>query len=65
MIETRVEEQLNELIWEWIGRLDPEAWKLAATPETAASVLSWAIYGAGLQWAVAANLSRLKMWPFR
>ena len=51
MIETRVQAQLYELILEWIERLKPEDVERPATPEVAAAVASWAIYGAGLQWS--------------
>jgi hypothetical protein len=49
LIEPRVQQQLNELILEWIDRLDLDAWKVAAAPEITAPVVSWAFYGAGLQ----------------
>jgi hypothetical protein len=34
---------------EWIDRLGPDAWKLAAAPEITASVVSWTLHSAELQ----------------
>ena len=51
MLETRVQSQVNELILVWIDQLQPDTWPLETSPEVTASVLSWAIYGAGLHWS--------------
>lgn len=51
MLETKVQSQVNELILGWIEQLQLDSWPLEAAPEVTASVLSWAIYGAGLHWS--------------
>jgi hypothetical protein len=47
LILAQVQAQLYEFILDWVRPLQPGA----ATPEITASVMSWAIFGAGLQWS--------------
>jgi AcrR family transcriptional regulator len=51
LIEARVQSELNELLLGWIEASPPKANGRPATPEIIASVASWAIFGAGLQWS--------------
>lgn len=48
LIEARVQGELYEMLLGWIGA-SPTGVR-SASPEIAASVVSWAIFGAGLQW---------------
>jgi AcrR family transcriptional regulator len=47
LILAQVQAQLYKFILDWVRPLQPGA----ATPEITASVMSWAIFGAGLQWS--------------
>ena len=51
LIEARVQSELCELLLGWISASPPEPDGRSATPEVVASVVSWAIFGAGLQWS--------------
>jgi AcrR family transcriptional regulator len=50
LIEARVQSELYELLLRWIAALPPRMDGRPANPEVVASVVSWAIFGAGLQW---------------
>jgi AcrR family transcriptional regulator len=50
LIEARVQTELYELLLGWIEASSPKDGR-SATPEITASVLSWAIFGAGLKWS--------------
>jgi AcrR family transcriptional regulator len=51
LIEARVQSELYELLLGWISASPGRTNGGPATPETLASVVSWAIFGAGLQWS--------------
>jgi AcrR family transcriptional regulator len=51
LIEARVQQELEAFLAGWLGRLPPAATEPRATRETAATVLSWAIFGAGITWS--------------
>jgi AcrR family transcriptional regulator len=50
LIEARVQSELYELLLRWIEALPPRMDGRPENPEVVASVVSWAIFGAGLQW---------------
>jgi AcrR family transcriptional regulator len=50
LIEARVQGELYELLREWI-EASPLTGNQSVTPEVTASVVSWAIFGVGLQWS--------------
>jgi AcrR family transcriptional regulator len=51
LIEARVQAELYELLLGWIEVLPQRINVKPTTPEVVASVVSWAIFGAGLQWS--------------
>jgi AcrR family transcriptional regulator len=51
LIEARVQNELYEVLLGWIEALPQRTDGKPATPEVAASAVSWAIFGAGLQWS--------------
>ena len=51
LIEARVQGELYELLLGWIEVLPQKTNGKPTTPEVVASVVSWAIFGAGLQWS--------------
>ena len=51
LIEARVQGELYELLLGWIEDLPQKTNGKPTTPEVVASVVSWAIFGAGLQWS--------------
>ena len=50
LIEARVQGEIYELLLAWIEGL-PQRTDKPASPEVLASAVSWAIFGAGLQWS--------------
>jgi AcrR family transcriptional regulator len=51
LIEARVQGELYELLLGWIEGLQQETNGKPTSPEVVASVVSWAIFGAGLRWS--------------
>jgi AcrR family transcriptional regulator len=51
LIEARVQNELYAVLPGWIEALPQRTDGKPATPEVAASAVSWAIFGAGLQWS--------------
>ncbi|MDQ5816889.1 MAG: TetR/AcrR family transcriptional regulator [Actinomycetota bacterium] len=51
LIEARVQGELYELLLGWIEVLQHKTNGKPTPPEVVASVVSWAIFGAGLQWS--------------
>jgi AcrR family transcriptional regulator len=51
MFEEQVQSELYEVLLGWIEASPQKANGLRATPENTASVVSWAIFGAGLGWS--------------
>ena len=51
LIEARVQGELYELLLGWLEDLSQKTDGKPTTPEVVASVVSWAIFGAGLQWS--------------
>lgn len=49
LIEARVQRELYELLLGWIRQVEKGSDRVA--PEVVASVVSWAIFGAGLRWS--------------
>jgi AcrR family transcriptional regulator len=51
MVEAQVQSELYEVLLGWIEASPQNTNDLRATPENTASVVSWAIFGAGLDWS--------------
>jgi AcrR family transcriptional regulator len=51
MVEAQMQSELYEVLLSWIEASPQKANGLRATPENTASVVSWAIFGAGLDWS--------------
>ena len=51
VLETRVQDKIYEMILEWLRKTQPSQMKWSSTPDITASVISWAIFGAGLMWS--------------
>jgi AcrR family transcriptional regulator len=51
LIEARVQQELNEFLRGWLGPLPLVEAHPRVTRETIATVLSWAIFGAGIAWS--------------
>lgn len=51
VIEARVQAELYELLLGWIETSPDEAKGRRVSPEVAASVMSWSIFGAALDWS--------------
>ena len=51
MVEAQVQSELYEVLLGWIVASPQKANGRRATPENTASVVSWAIFGAGLDWS--------------
>ncbi|HEV8632812.1 MAG TPA: TetR family transcriptional regulator [Chloroflexota bacterium] len=51
LIEARVQREIRAVLARWLGEPPPASAPRPVTRETAAEVLSWAIFGAGLEWA--------------
>jgi len=49
--ETRIQYKIEMQILDWLRKTPPSQMKWSMTPEITASVLSWAVYGAGLMWS--------------
>jgi AcrR family transcriptional regulator len=50
-IETRIQPKVEEVILDWLSKTRSTQMKWSMMPEITASVLSWAIFGAGLMWS--------------
>lgn len=51
LVESKVQQELSAFILDWLRQLPPSEAQQQASRETAATVLSWAIFGAGVQWS--------------
>jgi|SRR4051794_32976982 AcrR family transcriptional regulator len=51
LAETAVQEELHAFIAAWLKQLPPATTPPRLTTSTAASVMSWAIFGAGIRWS--------------
>jgi AcrR family transcriptional regulator len=51
VIETRIQTKINELLLEWLRKTQPSQMKWSSTPDITASMVSWAIFGAGWMWS--------------
>src|ERR671917_121665 len=51
MVEAQMQSELYEVLLRWIEASPQKANARRATPENTASVVSWAIFGAGLDWS--------------
>lgn len=51
LVETQIQSQLYHLLLAWIASRLGDGTDLQVQPEIAASFLSWAIFGVGLQWS--------------
>jgi AcrR family transcriptional regulator len=51
MVEAQVQRELYEQLLDWIDSSSQKANGQRAAPENTASVISWAIFGAGLEWS--------------
>jgi AcrR family transcriptional regulator len=50
-IEARIQRELNEFLRDWLVEVLPAERRDRVSAETAASVLSWAIFGAAIDWS--------------
>ena len=48
--KTTVQQELHHILLDWLKKLPPTAIKRRVPLETIASTISWAIFGAGVQW---------------
>lgn len=60
-IEAKVQDELQTFILDWL-RHDPEQPSAAMRPEIVASVMSWAIFGAGIQWSRGERIISANTW---
>lgn len=51
LIEARVQQELEAFLLDWLGRIKMAGTKPPVSQETIATVLSWAIFGAGIAWS--------------
>jgi hypothetical protein len=51
LIEARVQQELETFLAGWLGQAPPPDGEQRVAAETATSVVSWAIFGAGMSWA--------------
>ena len=51
LIESRVQEELHELLLRWMEATPEKTVGRQASPEVTASVVSWSIFGAALDWS--------------
>ena len=49
MVETQVQTKLYEILWQWVDENGEE--ELTAVPVVTVSMLSWTIFGMGMQWS--------------
>lgn len=50
LVEKEIKALVAELLQIWFAKVDPSLWYRGTTPELAATIASWAIYGASLHW---------------
>lgn len=60
VIETQIQSQLYEILLNWIKPLQTDFENLNPSSELAASMLSWSIYGIGLQWSRLGELTSVE-----
>ena len=60
MVEAQVQSELYEVLLGWIEASPQKANGGLAAPEVTASVVSWAIFGAGLQWSRAGEVGSVE-----
>ena len=51
LMEKQIKAELYEMLWAWLAGMPPGQTDRRPTPEQAAMVASWAIYGAVVQWS--------------
>jgi AcrR family transcriptional regulator len=50
LVEKEIKALVGELLQTWLTKADSSLWHLGTTPELAATMASWAIYGASVHW---------------
>ena len=60
VIETQIQSQLYEILLNWIKPLQTDFENLNPSSELTASMLSWSIYGIGLQWSQLGELTSVE-----
>lgn len=60
VIETQVQSQLYKILLNWIKPFQPDFENLKPSAELTASMLSWSIYGIGLQWSQIGELTSVE-----
>jgi AcrR family transcriptional regulator len=61
-IETCVEQEIAAFLQQWLKELPCAQSEIRLTPETAAAILSWAIFGAGMEWSRATDEASAPEW---
>ena len=51
LVEKEVKTLVTTLLQAWFAKAEPSPWRAGTTPELAATVVSWAMYGACLHWS--------------
>src|SRR5262249_33837754 len=60
--EARVQQEVRSVLLGWLRQASLEQALPAATREAAASVISWAIFGAGIEWAHGERTTTANEW---
>ena len=51
LVEKEIKALVADLLQTWLAKVDSQQWSIGTTPELAATMASWAIYGVSLHWS--------------